>query len=332
MPDCPQKKRGLTGGETGKDVQAIQRAVYKALDNAGGKPGNARNGVCGTYTQADLRAWQKIAGIDPTGRMGQPTLESLWPFFDAFGRSIYLKAKIGKASQLPGGKLVSGAKGPRVRAAQQMLWRALGDETDNIRNSVYGVGVESDVRHFCGIADLGKVSGKEISQNLWEMMWAFGDAYAQDLASAAPSGASEIRSNLVTWAEWYVRNRGSYLQARPYQRDKPPVTPLRNDCSGSIHHLFKLAGGPDPSGRSFDGTGYTGTMQTRGTRIPLTGRLLAGDCIFYGVQAGGVAQHVGMMLDAQRLFTFGVTPPTIVSFALYWRSGQRADIGARRYI
>jgi peptidoglycan hydrolase-like protein with peptidoglycan-binding domain len=332
MPDCPQKKRGLTGGENGKDVQAVQRAVYKGLEGVELQPINLRNGNYGAGTAADVRAFQREIGLQPTGYMGQPTLEALWQFFDAYGRSLYFKALIGKATDLPGGRLQSGQRGQRVRAAQQMLWRALGDEAQNIRNGVYGAGVEADVRHFCGIADLPRVSGKEISQSLWAMLWGFGDVHAQDLAGSTPSKSSEIRSNLITWAEWYVRQGGKYLQARPYERDVPPVLPLANDCSGSVSHLFKLSGGPDPSGNGFSGSGYTGTMQTRGARISLSDRLLPGDLIFYGVQAGGVAQHVVMHLDADRIFTFGATPPTITSYSTYWRSGRRTDIGARRYL
>jgi hypothetical protein len=332
MPDCPQKKRGLTGGEVGKDVQAVQRAVFAALTGSDSDAHNARNGRYGPETHADIRAWQRKVGLETTGNMGQPTLESLWPYFDAYGRSLYFKALIGKASELPNGKLRSGAAGPRVRAAQQMMWRALGDESRNIRNGIYGDGLEADVRHFCGIADLPASSGQEISQALWEKMWGFGDAYAQDLASSQPSPHSDTRSNLITWAEWYVRTGGTYTQYRPYQRDIPPVKPLHNDCSGSIHHLYRLSGGPDPSGRGFDGQGYTGTMQERGERISLSDRLLPGDCIFYGWQKGGVAQHVSMMLDDGRLFTFGSNPPTIIQYAIYWRSGRRTDIGARRYL
>lgn len=333
MPDCPQKKRGLSGGEQGKDVQAVQRAVWAALCDAGVEPTNARNGTYGTQTTIDVQSWQLIAGIEATGKTGQPTLASLWPYFDAYGRSLYFKAKIGQAALLPNGRLVTGNQGDRVRAAQQMMWRGLGDESRNLRNRVYGDGLEADVRHFLGIADLAPGDGNQITQSLWEMMWAFGDDYAHELAGGAPTTGADVRSNLVTWAEWYVATGGQYVQARPYQRDVPPVEPLRNDCSGSIHHLYRLAGGPDPSGCGFDGSGYTGTMQVRGSRLELDDPgLEAGDCVFYGGSYGGESQHVAMLLDQDRLFTFGSNPPTITLFGVYWVDGLRGDIGARRYM
>ena len=164
------------------------------------------------------------------------------------------------------------------------------------------------------------------------MLYGFADEYARELAAeTAPAGSSAIRSELVTWAEWYVATSGVYVQARPYQGDVPPRTPLTNDCSGSIHHLFKLSGGPDPSGNGFDGSGYTGTMEGRGTRRELDAAPAAGDCVFYGGSSGTGSTHVAMHLGDGRIFTFGSDPPTICPFSTYWTSGRRSDIGARRY-
>jgi peptidoglycan hydrolase-like protein with peptidoglycan-binding domain len=333
MPSCSQKKRGLSGGENGKDVQAVQRAVSKALQAVDLTATNAQNGQYGENTISDVAAWQGTQSIKPTGQTGQPTLASLWPYMDAYGVSLYFKAKIGVASDLPDGRLVLGQQGNRVRAAQQMLWRALGDESRNARNGVYGEGVSADVRHYLGVADLAPGDGKQISQSLWEMLWAFGDEYAHDLVQKAdtPAPGSGVRSNLVTEAEDYVRLGGSYAQVRPYQRHDPLANAaLRNDCSGSIHHLMLVSGGPDPSARGFDGAGYTGTMLEHGDRVELGPGLVAGDCVFYG--SGPTAQHVAMILDQGRLFTFGSNPPTITLYSTYWTSGRRADLGARRYI
>lgn len=331
MSDEPKIKRGLSMNEIGQDVLAVQRAVTQALTQHGMKSINAQNGVYGDNSVLDVASWQHIAGIPATGRVGQPTLDSLWPYFDAYGESLYFKAKIGKPAALPAGKLVTGMQGDRVRAAQQMLWRALGIESQNLRNGVYGDGVEADVRIFQGIADLPVTHGDKIDLNLWAMLWGFGDAYAQDLAQDAPSVGAAIRSTLITLAEQYVRFGGQYTQSRPYQHSRPLVAPLYNDCSGSIHALYYAAYGPDPSDRGFDGYGYTGTMQEQGTRYGFD-EVKAGDCVFYGVQAGGIAAHVAMILDGGRLFTFGHTPPTITMFADYWRNARRSDIGARRYL
>ena len=331
MPDRPKIKRGLRGDEIGRDVLAIQRAVSKGLRQHNYVPTNAQNGVYGENSRNDIRTWQGLYNIVATGRVGQPTFDSLWPFFDAYGRSIYFQAKIGKPTPLPNGELVSGDTGDRVRAAQQMLWRALGNESRNLRNGVYGENTEADVRHFRGIADLPNSMGREIGSNLWAMMWAFGDEFAQDLAQDAPMPGSAIRSTLITLAEQYVQMGGQYVQTRPYQYGRPLASPLRNDCSGSIHHLYYAAYGPDPSGRDFDGQGYTGTMQENGSKHSFD-EMLAGDCVFYGYQGDGVAKHVAMSLDGGRIFTFGHTPPTITMFSRYWRDGRRRDLGARRYL
>lgn len=331
---CPQKKRGLSGGESGKDVQAVQRAVYVALEDAGETPRNARNGNYGEHTLADVATFQGCAAIEPTGKTGQPTLAALWPWFDAYGVSLYLRAKIGAAPALPAGALWYGMSGDRVRALQQMLWRCLGSDSVNLRNAAFGDGVTKDLRLYYSLADLDGADPTAVDSDQWAMLYGFADDYARQLAAEdAPAGSAAVRSEFVTWAEWYVATGGRYVQARPYERDDPPVEPLENDCSGSIHHLFKLSGGPDPSGCDFNGSGYTGTMEVRGTRRELDASPAAGDCVFYGgaVGSGTGSSHVAVHLGDGRIFTFGSNPPTITTFSTYWTSGRRPDIGARRY-
>ena len=336
---APAKKRTLGGGENGKDVQAVQRAVAVAVRALGQEPRSAATGTFGDGTKADLKTFQKSEGIQASGSMGQPTLDKLWKHFDAYGRSLYFKAQLGTPSDLPHGYLASGMSGNRVRAAQQMFWRAFGPDSHNARNGMYGDGLEADVRHFCGVIDADPVDGKTLSIQVWRMIWAFGDEYAHELATTSnqdTGSAADKRSELVTWAEWYVAQAGSkYVQARPYQRDDPPKNPLRNDCSGSSSHLLKLAGFPDPSGNDFNGVGYTGTMMHAGSpvELPRTGwdGLKAGDLVFYGGSSWNPS-HVGMVLDCGRFFTFGSDPPTITTYAGYWTSGRRYEIGARRML
>lgn len=336
--NAPKKKRTLQLGCSGKDVQAVQRALQKGLKAKSQKTVLAPTGTYGDGTVTDCQTFQKCHGIQASGSMGQPTLDALWPYVDAYGTSLYLRAKLGQPTQL-GSPIKKGAKGDRVRAAQQAFWRMRGADCQNARNGTFGDGLQKDIQFFAKATDQ-KISTDQISQGTWECIWAFMDAYAMNLAEAAaeqnsgPSSADAIRSALVTWAEWYVATGGGYAQVRPYQRDNPPKSPLRNDCSGSIHHLMLLAGGPDPSGLDFNGSGYTGTMQSRGERIDLAGapgNLRAGDCIFYGNQGGGVSSHVEMFLDTNRQFGFGSTPPTIHTYTSYRTYDRRADIGARRY-
>lgn len=335
--DTPKKKRTLERKCEGKDVQAVQRALQAGLRAKGQKTVLSVTGTFGEGTETDVATWQRCNGIDASGSMGQPTLDSLWPYFDDYGVSLYYRAKLGKPTKL-GEPIKKGAKGDRVRAAQQAFWRMLGSDTSNARNSVFGDGLQDDLRLFAKRTDQD-ISTDRISQGTWDCVWAFMDEYAMNLANAAAkddSGASStgaIRSNLVNLAEDYVRHSGDYLQNRPYDRGKLVDNPqMRGDCSGSIHRLFQLAGGPDPSGNGFNGAGYTGTMQSRGKEINLSeSAMVAGDCLFYGDQGGGVAAHVELYLGSGRQFGFGGTPPTMHSFAGYWRSGLRHDIGARRY-
>jgi cell wall-associated NlpC family hydrolase len=333
---APKKKRTLSEGCSGKDVQAVQRALVKGLAAKGQPSVLAVTGTFGEGTRTDLVTFQRCHGIDASGEMGQPTLGALWAYVDDYGTSLYLRAKLGQPTQLPG-PLKLGAKGDRVRAAQQAFWRMLGGQTQNIRNSVFGAGLQGDVGFFAGLTDQDLASD-QISQGTWECVWGFMDEYAMQLARGATNADAgsrspgAVRSNLITLAEDYVATQNTYLQNRPYDRGAlDPV--LRGDCSGSIHRLYQQAGGPDPSGNDFDGSGYTGTMQTRGEEVSLSESLmLAGDCTFYGDQGGGVAAHVAMYLGSGRLYTFGDDPATITSFGGYWRSGLRSDIGARRYL
>lgn len=332
----PKKKRTLERKCEGKDVEAVQRALQAGLKAKGQKSVLDVTGTYGEGTEKDVATFQRASGIEGSGTMGQPTLDALWPYFDGYGVSLYYRAKLGKPTKL-GDPIREGAKGDRVRAAQQAFWRMLGDDTSNARNSVFGDGLQDDIRLFAKRTDQD-IATDQITQGTWDCIWAFMDEYAMDLAkdAEADSGADSpgaIRSNLVNLAETYVRHGGSYSQKRPYERGPLVANPnMEGDCSGSIHRLFQQAGGPDPSGNGFDGSGYTGTMQGSGKKIALNeSAMLAGDCTFYGDQGGGASSHVAMYLGSGRLFTFGSNPPTITSFGGYWRSGLRGDIGARRY-
>jgi cell wall-associated NlpC family hydrolase len=336
LTSAPKKKRTLSAGCSGKDVQAVQRALQAALKAKGQKTVLSPTGTFDDGTTADMQTFQKSHGIGASGEMGQPTLSALWDYVDDYGTSLYLRAKLGQPTKLAS-PIGYGAKGDRVRAAQQAFWRAFGSQTQNIRNSVFGAGLQGDIGWFATLTDQS-LNTKQISQGTWECLWAFMDDYAMSLAeksASADSGSksdSAVRSNLVSLAEDYVALQNTYLQNRPYDRG-PLQAVLRGDCSGSIHRLYQQAGGPDPSGNGFNGSGYTGSMQSRGSKVALsTSAMSAGDCTFYGDQGDGVAQHVAMYLGSDRLFTFGSNPATITSFSSYWRSGLRSDIGARRYL
>lgn len=102
------------------------------------------------------------------------------------------------------------------------------------------------------------------------------------------------RDNIVRWARWGVTNTGSihYREVRPM-----PLTgrlPLTTDCSGFVTLCYKLAGAPDPNGLGYNGQGYTGTLLTHGTRIPLAA-VKPGDVIVYGP---GTGAHTAVVVEA----------------------------------
>ena len=258
----PALKRGLCGGEVGKDVQGVQRGVHAALH--GVRRGRAQ--------RQERHLWrpdrQRYAGVAaPRGDRADgehgPADAGHSLAVDGRLRAVACtsRRRSAQAPTLPHGELRYGWDGDRVRALQQMLWRALEDASVNARNATYGDGVRRDLELFAEVADLNPAPDPDTcTQSVWEMCYGFADAYARELAADAAGSSSGVRSELVTHAEWYVATGGQYVQARPYQMDDPPRTPLENDCSGSIHHLFLLAGGPDPSGR--------GIQRVRATRAP----------------------------------------------------------------
>ena len=67
----PPIKRPLEYGDSGADVLAIQQGLRRA-----GFDTNAANGNYGDKTVADMAAFQSSVGIQPTGSMGQGTLDA----------------------------------------------------------------------------------------------------------------------------------------------------------------------------------------------------------------------------------------------------------------
>ena len=73
----------------------------------------------------------------------------------------------------------------------------------------------------------------------------------------------EIRNQMVSNAEWAIEHTSSihYEESRPM-----PITiaihhlPITTDCSGFATMMAKWAGAPDPNGRGYDGSGFTGSL------------------------------------------------------------------------
>jgi hypothetical protein len=343
-PACPQVQRRLELGCSGGDVLALQRALHKAIREGDGEPTCALSGTFDDKTKHDVQTYQQMQHLANTGKVGLNTLHALWVrpkvfpagAFDAYGVQLMYRERLGHPTKLDKGELEKGAKGPHVKAMQQMLWRALGGDSRNARNGVYGDGTMHDLRRFLDRANWPDKPVDTVGQGTWEALWAFGDELAHKLArKEVVTPDDEVRHSIRSWGEWYVANRSriSYAQVRPYPKTRQ--LPIRTDCSGSSTHVLLMSGCPnDPHLRDWDGLGYTGTMYQHGTHIGIANasKLLPGDCCFYGDQGGGVPSHVVIVIGpGDRALNFGSNPPHFVSIGSYWRDNLRTDIGARRY-
>jgi len=300
----PRLKRPIEFGEHGTDVLAIQQGLHRA-----GFRTNAMNGNWGDRSVADMAAFQKSVGIQPTGMMGQVSLDALWPKMSPDQKEGYSSYR----PQAPAIKraLYAGMKGADVGAVQRMLYRALGARATNAKNGSYGQKTINDVVTFqrmYGIQGTGN-TGQATFTQLWQ--FATDDdqrAYHDARLPPPPSTPDSIRQAIVAAARWSLANAGNarYAQIRPYPRSL--VLPFLTDCSGSTSCFYKVGGGPDPNGRNFDGAGYTGTQKSHGRRID-PGDRRPGDLVFYGERERR-SHHVTMVLtNVDRVYSFGSTPP-----------------------
>ena len=303
---APPIKRPLESGDSGADVTAVQQGLHRA-----GYTTNARNGSYGTKTIADMAAFQADHGIQPTGNMGQGSLNELWPLMSGDQQAGYNSYKPKAPAILRA--LYSGDSGDDVLAVQRMLYRA-GIGATNAKNGNYGQKSINDMmalQRRYGIQATGNMGQASFTQ-----LWQFAAPEDQTLyldaeAPPPPSSVEAIRQALVSAARWSISNAGNsfYQQSRPYPLAL--VLPFLTDCSGSVSCFYHVAGGPDPNGDDFSGYGYTGTQRSNGTRIDNSAKQ-PGDLVFHGDTEG--AQHVTMYLGNGRSYTFGSTPPKEVSW------------------
>jgi hypothetical protein len=129
-----------------------------------------------------------------------------------------------------------------------------------------------------------------------------GDWRAQGMAFNSPplggpaphvelSDQQTIRDGIVANARWGVAHEPDihYAQTRPIAGlGHPRMLPLSTDCSGFATDCFKWAGAPDPNGRNYDGSGFTGTMLDACVHIS-PAQAKPGDLIVFG---SGTGTHV----------------------------------------
>jgi cell wall-associated NlpC family hydrolase len=78
----------LVPGDSGKAVEAAQRAAFAYLKHICGVPTNSRNGQFGVKTIRDMRVIQRVNGIADTGKVGKRTWGVLAPHVDARGKVL----------------------------------------------------------------------------------------------------------------------------------------------------------------------------------------------------------------------------------------------------
>lgn len=111
--------------------------------------------------------------------------------------------------------------------------------------------------------------------------------------------AQKQRKAIVEFTLWSIANEPSihYAQVRPMDHLSPAkhkTLPWWSDCSEHATTAYHYAGAPDPNGLGYNGQGYTGTMLSNGTTIPLS-QAKAGDLVIYWPPSAG--HHVCVLLE-----------------------------------
>ena len=79
---------------------------------------------------------------------------------------------------------------------------------------------------------------------------------------------------------------------------------IAEDCSSFFTGVYYEAGAPDPNGRGYDGTGFTGTMAQNGRRVLAPPR--PGDANMYG--PAPTYSHTTVSISASRCISHGSQP------------------------
>lgn len=77
------------GPSRGRDVVAVKRGLNKVERDFFPRPAGGFDPAYNRKTVDAVKAFQRIEGIEPTGHLGQATLDALWPYMDAYARLMY---------------------------------------------------------------------------------------------------------------------------------------------------------------------------------------------------------------------------------------------------
>jgi len=108
---------------------------------------------------------------------------------------------------------------------------------------------------------------------------------------------TDVKDNIVAWAKWAAANHAKFTYSEGPQRmsgiGHPGKLPVIADCSAFVTLCYNWAGAADPNGQNYDHEGYTGTLLSHGTKIPLA-QVQPGDVIVYGP---GTGWHTALVVD-----------------------------------
>lgn len=82
----PDDPRGPTRG---RDVVAVKRALWKVETSFFPRPAAGFDEVFNRKAVNAVRMFQRIEDLDPTGHLGQRTLDALEPYMDEFAKRLY---------------------------------------------------------------------------------------------------------------------------------------------------------------------------------------------------------------------------------------------------
>lgn len=136
---------------------------------------------------------------------------------------------------------------------------------------------------------------KRITQTLPALVKRFGKVNISAAPEPVPSPVAKLRARIVAFCHWGIANESDihYSQQRPMERLKTPTQltqlPRFADCSEFATDSYAYAGGPDPNGENFNGTGNTTSMLQHGRVVGVADAKPGDLCVW--------ADHVCIVLE-----------------------------------
>lgn len=324
-------------GDEGPPILAAQAALRSVL---GAVAQNAANGSYGSKTATDVKtlAAKKNMPAPADGRgMSLLVWQVLLGYMNKTNRT---KAGQPLRSDVPAGQYVflRNSEGPPIAAMQAALASILGSASQNKRNAVWGSATTQDLLAARGKGNLTPVGyGDAVDKLTWDWLYSYMNESYQAMARApltydpanpAVEHPGDLGAAIAAVAEdAYSKLAGRWV----YNQYRPMAASLwddfaedHSDCSSFATLAYKDAGAPDPNGRGFDGYGYTGSMQGRGSPCnPKPGALA-----FYGPSWSSTSHVAVVDSAASGVVSFGHTPMEHYDSVAY-----RDDyLGCREYV